>query len=96
VDDEPGLHGLARPAGHQLTVSKGDFVDVADEQTQAFERMLDHWYWRPGWRVRRALYTWHVTFPHATDLHRLAGLYRAQFAALPGLDPIPHLGSWPL
>lgn len=62
---------------------------MVDEQAQAFDRMRDHWYWRPGWRVGRAFYTWHLTFTHATDVHRLAGQYRAQLAGLPGLDPIP-------
>jgi 2'-5' RNA ligase len=62
---------------------------VADEHIEAFDRMRDHWYWRPGWRVGRSFYTWHLTFSSAADVHRLAGQYRAQLADLPGLDPIP-------
>jgi hypothetical protein len=30
--------------------------------TAADDRMISHWWLRPGWRVGRAFYTWHVTF----------------------------------
>lgn len=52
-------------------------------------RMADHWFWRPGWRVGRRFYTWHLTFADAADLHRLAADYRKALAPLPGLDLIP-------
>ena len=61
---------------------------MAEENT-TFEQMRDHWWWRPGWRVGRSFYTWHLTFADAPDAHRLASVYRAQLAHLPGLDPIP-------
>ena len=54
-----------------------------------FRQMRDHWWWRPGWRVGRSFYTWHLTFADAPEVHRLTSAYRAQLAGLPGLDPIP-------
>ena len=30
--------------------------------TTADDRMTSHWWWRPGWSVGRAVYTWYVTF----------------------------------
>lgn len=51
--------------------------------------MRDHWWWRPGWRVGRAFYTWHLTFDHAPDVHRLARDY-LPLVDRPGLDPIPE------
>ncbi|GAA0358133.1 2'-5' RNA ligase family protein [Streptomyces blastmyceticus] len=53
------------------------------------DRMADHWWWRPGWRVGRRFYTWHFTFRDATDVHRLAADYRRGLRNLPGLDPVP-------
>ncbi len=52
------------------------------------DRMRDHWWWRPGWRVGRGYYTWHLTFDRAPDLHRLAEESAAALR-VPGLDVIP-------
>jgi len=54
------------------------------------ERMRDHWWWRPGWRPGRRMYTWHFTFDGQEALHKLVDAYQARLAGLPGLDPIPH------
>lgn len=54
----------------------------------AFDRMSDHWWWRPGWKLGRSAYTWHVTFDDAPDLHRLAVEY-IDALSIPGLDVIP-------
>jgi len=37
------------------------------------DHMRDHWWGRPGWRVGRSMYTWHVTFdgPAAATRTRL-------------------------
>jgi 2'-5' RNA ligase len=57
--------------------------------------MRRHWWWRPGWRPRRRLYTWHLTFGDQTvsrglaDLRRVVGGYQARLARLPGLDLVP-------
>ncbi|MBV8541999.1 MAG: 2'-5' RNA ligase family protein [Pseudonocardiales bacterium] len=51
--------------------------------------MRDHWWWRPGWRVGRSFYTWHVTFEDQPSVHQLAADYTPMFDGLPTLDPIP-------
>jgi len=53
------------------------------------EHMRDHWWWRPGWRVGRRMYTWHVTFDGQTQLHSLVRAYQEVLKPLPGLDLIP-------
>jgi hypothetical protein len=52
--------------------------------------MRDHWWWRPGWRVGRRMYTFHTTFQDQPALHRLVTAYQAPLSALDGLDLIPH------
>jgi 2'-5' RNA ligase len=52
-------------------------------------RMANHWWWRPGWKRGRRFYTWHLTFGHAPEVHRLAQTYRDGLAGLPGLDLVP-------
>jgi len=61
---------------------------VTDEP-QPLPRMIDHWWWRPGWSVGRQFYTWHLTFDDAPDLARLVNEYRPHLD-LPGLDLIPQ------
>ncbi|MGW0491129.1 2'-5' RNA ligase family protein [Streptomyces olivaceus] len=54
------------------------------------ETMRNHWWWRPGWKVGRRFYTWHLTFEGQSDLHRLAAEYRNALAPLgSALTPIP-------
>jgi 2'-5' RNA ligase len=55
--------------------------------------MRDHWWWRPGWRVGRRFYTWHLTFDQASAqgshaLQEMVDDYQAQLA-MPGLDLVP-------
>jgi 2'-5' RNA ligase superfamily len=52
-------------------------------------QMRDHWWFRPGWRVGRRMYTWHVTFEGQTQLHDLVNAYQSALASIPGLDLIP-------
>lgn len=52
----------------------------------------EHWWWRPGWRPGRRMYTWHVTFASHPEVSELAARVQARLAALPGLDLIP--GPW--
>jgi 2'-5' RNA ligase len=54
------------------------------------DEVRDHWWWRPGWRVGRRFYTWHLTFDRQDDLHALVAAYQAELAELPGLDLIPR------
>jgi 2'-5' RNA ligase superfamily len=57
--------------------------------------MRDHWWWRPGWRLGRRAYTFHITFEDdeavvgGDDLRRLAADYQRAVASLPGLDLVP-------
>lgn len=53
--------------------------------------MRNHWWWRPGWSMRRRFYTWHLTFEGQDDVHRLAAEYRSALAPLGDiLTPIPN------
>jgi 2'-5' RNA ligase len=53
------------------------------------EPMRDHWWWRPGWRVGRSFYTWHITFAEQAEAARLVADYAPVLAELPMLDPVP-------
>lgn len=53
------------------------------------ETMRDHWWWRPGWRIGRRMYTWHITFDDQNSLHELVAAYQSALKPLPGLDLIP-------
>jgi 2'-5' RNA ligase len=54
--------------------------------TSADQRMINHWWWRPGWRVGRSFYTWHVTFEEGSALAGLADRYRDTLQKFPSLD----------
>ena len=54
------------------------------------DEVRDHWWWRPGWRVGRRFYTWHLTFDRQDELHALVAAYQSELAELPGLDLIPR------
>lgn len=51
--------------------------------------MSDHWWWRPGWRVGRRMYTFHATFDGQPELHHLVRAYQASLEGLDSLDLIP-------
>jgi 2'-5' RNA ligase len=51
--------------------------------------MADHWWWRPGWRPGRRMYTWHFTFADQPAVQDLSAGYQASLAGLPGLDLVP-------
>ncbi len=53
------------------------------------DNMRDHWWWRPGWRVGRRMYTWHVTFDDQPELHELVSAYHSALSSLTGIDLIP-------
>jgi 2'-5' RNA ligase len=54
------------------------------------DRMENHWWWRPGWRVGTRFYAWHITLDDQTDLHRLMDEYATGLAPFPTLDPVPR------
>lgn len=58
---------------------------------QGLDSMVDHWYWRPGWRMGRSFYTWHITFENAPEVQQLATVYQRHIS-LPFLDPVPAEG----
>ncbi|TCK27126.1 2'-5' RNA ligase family protein [Pseudonocardia endophytica] len=52
-------------------------------------RTRSHWWPRPGWHPGRDVYTWHITFDDAPELHRLAEQYQTQLRPLSGLNLVP-------
>jgi 2'-5' RNA ligase len=58
---------------------------------EALEHLTNHWYWRPGWRVGRRFYTWHLTFKRATALHELVVRLQRDLAS-GALDLVPLEG----
>ena len=53
------------------------------------EPMRDHWWWRPGWKIGRSFYTWHVTLADQPGARDLVSGYAPALAQLPMLDPVP-------
>jgi hypothetical protein len=56
------------------------------------DHMRNHWWWRPGWRAGRRMYTWHITFDDQHSLRELVKAYQAALTSLDGLDLVPI--SW--
>ena len=56
---------------------------------QHADHVRDHWWWRPGWRVGRRFYAFHVTFEDQPNLYRLADTYRSALLAAPPVTLIP-------
>jgi 2'-5' RNA ligase len=54
-----------------------------------FSEVRDHWYWRPGWRVGRSFYTWHLTFADHPEAAELLAAYQPVLEAMPGITPVP-------
>ena len=54
-----------------------------------FSEVRDHWYWRPGWRVGRSFYTWHLTFADHPEAAELLAAYQPVIATMPGITPVP-------
>jgi len=48
-----------------------------------------HWWWRPGWKPGRRMYTFHVTFGDQPAVQELAAQARQKLADLDGLDLVP-------
>jgi 2'-5' RNA ligase len=57
----------------------------------ALQRMIDHWWWRPGWSVGRRYYMWYVTFHGDEAVRGLARAYERRLR-VPILDVVP--GEW--
>jgi 2'-5' RNA ligase len=56
--------------------------------------MRNHWWWRPGWRLGRHAYTFHITFQDdavvgGPDLRRLVEDHQAKLVRMDSLDLVP-------
>ncbi|MDZ5447072.1 2'-5' RNA ligase family protein [Micromonospora sp. 4G57] len=71
-----------------MTSRERDSLQQRWDAYQRLPELVEHWYWRPGWRPDRSFYTWHVTFEGQTALHDLVTSLQKELA-LPGLDPVP-------
>lgn len=49
----------------------------------------DHWYWRPGWRPGRRMYTLHLTMERAAAVRELASAARPVLSRFDRVDPVP-------
>ncbi|RJQ74558.1 hypothetical protein D5S17_22470 [Pseudonocardiaceae bacterium YIM PH 21723] len=52
-------------------------------------QMRNHWWWRPGWRYGRRLYTWMLTFEGQRQLHAQVNRYQRALQTLDGFDLTP-------
>ncbi|MCX4471947.1 hypothetical protein C5N14_26210 [Micromonospora sp. MW-13] len=62
-------------------------VDLAPGQHA--DEVRNHWWWRPGWRVGRRFYAFHITFEYQQQLCDTATAYRTALAGMPSLTLIP-------
>lgn len=53
------------------------------------DRMENHWWWRPGWKVGTRFYAWHITLDGQDDLHHLMDAYVDGLRPFSTLDPVP-------
>lgn len=50
----------------------------------------DHWWWRPGWRMGRSFYTWHVTFEENSPVGDLVDQFAPVLQQIPTMQPVPR------
>jgi 2'-5' RNA ligase len=75
-----------------MTTPELDSFAARWEEFGRLDRLVNHWWWRPGWGVGRSFYTWHLTFdgPTAGPLHDLVARLQDGLAGVEGLDLIPQ------
>lgn len=56
------------------------------------DRMRDHWWWRPGWRVGRRMLTFHLTMEQAPAVREIGARAREVLAGFDAQDPVPDRG----
>jgi len=76
------------------TARAGRVVTAMNDTAGHALTVRDHWWWRPGWRIGRRFYTFHVIFDAdevwgADELRLLMSEYRQSLAGMAGLDLIP-------
>ncbi|WP_433726231.1 2'-5' RNA ligase family protein [Nocardia sp. CA-129566] len=59
---------------------------MADDSTH------DHWWWRPGWKLDRSFYTWHITFTDNSPVERLVDLFEPTLTQVHTMDPVAKEG----
>jgi 2'-5' RNA ligase len=52
----------------------------------------DHWWWRPGWRLGRSFYTWHVTFGDDSPVGQLVERFAPVLQQIPTMAPVTREG----
>ncbi|MFF0490113.1 2'-5' RNA ligase family protein [Nocardia sp. NPDC004068] len=52
----------------------------------------DHWWWRPGWRMGRSFYTWHVTFGDDSPVGKLVAQFAPVLREMPTMTPVVREG----
>ncbi|WP_169811150.1 2'-5' RNA ligase family protein [Nocardia amamiensis] len=52
----------------------------------------DHWWWRPGWRLGKSFYTWHVTFDNDSPARHLVEIFAPTLSQIPTMDPVAREG----
>ncbi len=75
-----------------MSTREQDHAEARREAFARLERMREHWWWRPGWRMGRSAFTFHVTFADAPEVAELARYYRAAIDLPGSLDPVPDEG----
>jgi 2'-5' RNA ligase len=58
----------------------------------AEDSTLDHWWWRPGWKLGKSFYTWHVTFDNDSPAGQLVELFAPTLSQIPTMDPVAREG----
>jgi 2'-5' RNA ligase len=56
------------------------------------ETTTDHWWWRPGWRLGRSFYTWHITFADQPGVWKLLKECAAPISRFPTMDLVDRDG----
>ncbi|MBF6301451.1 2'-5' RNA ligase family protein [Nocardia amamiensis] len=52
----------------------------------------DHWWWRPGWKLGKSFYTWHVTFDNDSPAAQLVETFAPTLSQIPTMDPVAREG----
>ncbi|MBV9161118.1 MAG: 2'-5' RNA ligase family protein [Pseudonocardiales bacterium] len=56
------------------------------------DMMRNHWWWRPGWRLGRSFYTWHITFLQNSQLVDFSARHKQIIDKFETLDQVPVSG----
>ncbi|MEV0033778.1 2'-5' RNA ligase family protein [Nocardia sp. NPDC050793] len=55
------------------------------------ESTISHWWWRPGWSIGKAFYTWHV-IPEQPAARGLVAAFASTLAQVATMDPVDAAG----